>query len=149
MADPTPLTVTCDSLDEFDDDATGFVAEDLPAGAADPNGFPRPGTLAAAKALWVNAIRQWATPSVGAPHRFAPCEAESAGFQVTVRVPESPGAVTTPSQITLQATAIDVSSDQFITLIEGSHARAIVWTDIAHIAIMPTAAASTGPAAAG
>jgi hypothetical protein len=149
MADQSPFTVTCDSLDEFEDDATGFVADDLPARAAAPTGFPGPAALAAAKALWVDAIRRWVTPAGDAPDRFVANTIEPAHFEVTVRVGCTPIAANSPAVTTLRATAIDTSSDQFVTLMDGSHSRAVMWTDVANIAFTPTCAGPLGPAAAG
>jgi hypothetical protein len=149
MADQNPLTITCDSLDEFEDDAAGFDAEDPPIGASPVPDFPGPAALAAAKALWMNAIRQWATSSANAPNRFVTSKSESAYIEVTVRVGPVTNTAANPQTTTLRATAIDTSSDQVITLIDGSAARAIMWSDISNIAFRPPFAGPVGPPAAG
>src|SRR5438067_12470916 len=116
MADHSPLTVTCDFFHEFEDDATGFKEENPATGVSPSTGFPGPAELTAAKALWVNAVLQWAVPSVDAPHRLVISKAQPGGIEVMVRVGRaSPGAITPPAEKTVRATTIDTASDQFVT----------------------------------
>jgi hypothetical protein len=148
MAEPTSVTVTCDSLDEFDDDATGFAAEDAPIDITSVPALPDSAVLTATKARWINAIRPWVTAAVDVPHRFEITRnGGPACFEVTVRVESAAAAAANSPATPLRATAIDTSSDQFVILIEGSGARAIIWTDIANIAVTSTCVTRPPPAA--